>query len=50
MTGRRSLAVISNEEIQPLVNEEYKKAIAAEKKPDQNIKWANGGQSRSKNG
>ncbi|SEF62808.1 Peptidase family M48 [Algoriphagus boritolerans DSM 17298 = JCM 18970] len=31
LTGRRSLAVISNEEIQPLVNEEYKKAIAAEK-------------------
>jgi predicted Zn-dependent protease len=31
LTGRRSLAVVSNEEIQPLVNEEYKKAIVAEK-------------------
>lgn len=31
LTGRRSLAVISNEEIQPLVNEEYKKAVSAEK-------------------
>lgn len=31
LTGRNALAVVSNEEIQPLVNEEYKKAIAADK-------------------
>ncbi|WP_111669575.1 M48 family metallopeptidase [Algoriphagus litoralis] len=31
LTGRRSLAVVSNEEIQPLVNEEYKKATTASK-------------------
>lgn len=31
LTGRRSLAVVSNDEIQPLVNEEYKKAVSAEK-------------------
>lgn len=31
LTGRNALAVVSNEEIQPLVNEEYKKAVAADK-------------------
>lgn len=31
LTGRRSLAVVSNDEIQPLVNEEYKKATTASK-------------------
>ncbi|WP_026969929.1 M48 family metallopeptidase [Algoriphagus terrigena] len=31
LTGRSALAVVSNDEIQPLVNEEYKKAIAADK-------------------
>lgn len=31
LTGRKSLAVVSNDEIQPLVNEEYKKAVSAEK-------------------
>lgn len=31
LTGRSALAVVSNDEIQPLVNEEYKKAISAEK-------------------
>ncbi len=31
LTGRTALAVVSNDEIQPLVNEEYKKAISADK-------------------
>ncbi len=31
LTGRNALAVVSNDEIQPLVNDEYKKAIAADK-------------------
>ncbi|GAA0880335.1 M48 family metallopeptidase [Algoriphagus jejuensis] len=31
LTGRSALAVVSNDEIQPLVNEEYKKAVAADK-------------------
>lgn len=31
LTGRSALAVVSNEEIQPLVNEEYDKAVAADK-------------------
>jgi predicted Zn-dependent protease len=31
LTGRNALAVVSNEEIQPLVNEEYDKAVAADK-------------------
>lgn len=31
LTGRRSLAVVSNDEIQPLVNDEYKKAVSSEK-------------------
>jgi predicted Zn-dependent protease len=31
LTGRKSLSMVSNEEIQPLVNEEYKKAITANK-------------------
>lgn len=31
LTGRRSLAIVSNDEIQPLVNDEYKKAVSAEK-------------------
>lgn len=31
LTGRRSLAVVSNDEIQPLVNVEYDKAVASEK-------------------
>lgn len=31
LTGRSALAVVSNDEIQPLVNEEYKKAIGADK-------------------
>jgi predicted Zn-dependent protease len=31
LTGRRSLAMVSNDEIQPLVNVEYKKAVSAEK-------------------
>lgn len=31
LTGRSALALVSNEEIQPLVNEEYKKVVAADK-------------------
>jgi predicted Zn-dependent protease len=31
LTGRRSLSMVSNQEIQPLVNVEYKKAITANK-------------------
>lgn len=31
LTGRSALAIVSNEEIQPLVNEEYKKATTASK-------------------
>ncbi len=31
LTGRSALAVVSNDEIQPLVNEEYKKAVGADK-------------------
>lgn len=31
LTGRSALATVSNEEIQPLVNEEYKKAVSASK-------------------
>ena len=31
LTGRSQLAMVSNEEIQPLVNEEYSKAIRASK-------------------
>ncbi len=31
LTGRRSLSMVSNDEIQPLVNDEYKKAVSAEK-------------------
>lgn len=31
LTGRSALAVVSNDEIQPLVNEEYKKALSADK-------------------
>ncbi|MBN7810721.1 M48 family metallopeptidase [Algoriphagus sp. H41] len=31
LTGRNALAVVSNDEIQPLVNEEYKKALASDK-------------------
>lgn len=31
LTGRSALAMVSNDEIQPLVNEEYKKAVAADK-------------------
>jgi predicted Zn-dependent protease len=31
LTGRRSLSMVSNDEIQPLVNDEYKKAVSIEK-------------------
>lgn len=31
LTGRSALATVSNDEIQPLVNEEYKKAVSASK-------------------
>jgi predicted Zn-dependent protease len=31
LTGRRSLSMVSNDEIQPLVNDEYKRAVSEEK-------------------